>query len=100
MISKENVLKVIKGKPTIKDAIEAVKKMPDESWISCDDRLPEIGEYHESETVLCATKEGFCFSPLVENIFGQVWFECEQDDEYHESFGKVIAWMPIPKLDI
>ena len=67
-------------------------------WISCSERLPEIKEGHESDTVLCYTDmEAYAFSRLQENIFGQCGFECEREDEYYTSVGKVIAWMPLPE---
>ena len=37
------------------------------------------------------------FAELEENIFGQVGWNCERDDEYHEPLGEVIAWMPLPE---
>lgn len=67
-------------------------------WIPCSERLPEINGHHESDTVLCYTDMGiYTFSVLQENIFGQCGFECERDDDYHVSAGKVIAWMPLPE---
>lgn len=60
-------------------------------WISVEDALPEIKEYHISETVLCYCDSGaLAIARLEENGFGQVGFNCEKDDEYHHSSGKVL----------
>ena len=34
---------------------------------------------------------------LVENIFGQVGWDCEREDDYYEPLGEVLAWMPLPE---
>ena len=68
--------------------------------ISVEEELPEIGEYHVSDVVLCYCKGGvYAFSELEENIFGQKCFSCERDDEYHCNPLEVIAWMPLPKFN-
>jgi len=68
-------------------------------WIPVEDALPEIKEYHISETVLCYCDSGaLAIARLEENGFGQVGFNCEKDDEYHHSAGKVLYWMPIPEI--
>ena len=69
-----------------------------QGWIPCSERLPKIGEYHISEPCLVYCKGGvYAFAELEENIFGQVGWNCERDDDYHEPIGEVIAWMPLPK---
>lgn len=68
--------------------------------ISVEEDLPEIGEHHVSDVVLCYCKGGvYAFSELEENIFGQKCFSCERDDEYHCNPLEVIAWMPLPKFN-
>lgn len=68
-------------------------------WIPVEDALPEIKEYHISETVLCYCDSGaLAIARLEANGFGQVGFNCEKDDEYHHSAGKVLYWMPIPEI--
>lgn len=69
-----------------------------DKWIPCSERLPKIGEYHISEPCLVYCKGGvYAFAELEENIFGQVGWNCERDDDYHEPIGEVVAWMPLPK---
>lgn len=66
--------------------------------ISCSERLPKIGEHHISEPCIVYCKCGaYAFAELEENIFGQVGWNCERDDDYHEPIGEVVAWMPLPK---
>ena len=68
-------------------------------WIPVEDALPEIKEFHISDTVLCYCDSGvLAIARLEENGFGQVGFNCEKDDEYHHSAGKVLYWMPIPEI--
>lgn len=69
-------------------------------WIPVEDALPEIKEYHISETVLCYCDSGaLAIARLEENGFGQVGFNCEEDDGYgYYSVGKVLYWMPIPEI--
>lgn len=67
-------------------------------WIPCSERLPEIKEHYVSETCLvCLDNGAIGFSELQENIFGQVGWSCEREDDYHEPLGDVIAWMPLPE---
>ena len=44
-----------------------------------------------------AWDHAYGFAELEENIFGQVGWNCERDDEYHEALGTVLAWMPLPE---
>lgn len=68
-------------------------------WISVEDALPEIKEFHISDTVLCYCDSGvLAIARLEENGFGQVGFNCEKDEEYHTFAGKVLYWMPIPEI--
>lgn len=67
-------------------------------WIPCSDRLPDIKDNHVSSVVIVYCDSGaYGFAQLEENIFGQVGWDCERDDEYHEPLGEVVAWMPLPK---
>lgn len=67
-------------------------------WIPCSERMPKIGEYNISEPCIVYCKGGvYAFAELEENIFGQVGWNCERDDDYHEPIGEVVAWMPLPK---
>lgn len=67
-------------------------------WIPVSERLPEIGEYHVSEPCIVYCSNGaYGFAELEENLFGQVGWNCERDDEYHEPLGEVLAWMPLPE---
>ena len=67
-------------------------------WIPVSERLPEIGEHYVSEPCIVYCSNGaYGFAELEENIFGQVGWNCERDDEYHEPLGEVLAWMPLPK---
>lgn len=69
------------------------------SWISVEDALPEIKEFNISDTVLCYCDSGvLAIARLEANVFGQVGFNCEKDDEYHHFVGKVLYWMPIPEI--
>lgn len=66
-------------------------------WIPVSERLPDIGEHYVSEVCLCYCSNGaYCFGELEANIFGQVGWDCERDDDYHEAVGEVVAWMPLP----
>lgn len=68
-------------------------------WISVEDALPEIKEFHISDTVLCYCDSGvLTIARLEANGFGQVGFNCEKDDEYHHAAGKVLYWMPIHEI--
>ena len=72
--------------------------LAERDWIPCSERLPDIKEHHVSGTchVYCENR-AYGFAELEENIFGQVGWNCEREDEYHEPLGEVIAWMPLPK---
>ena len=86
----------------INKATGIIKDVPtvEMAWISVEERLPDIGEHHVSDVVLCYCKDGvYAFSELEENIFGQKCFSCERDDEYHCNPLEVIAWMPLPKFN-
>ena len=75
-------------------AIEALKKengVTVQEWISVDDRLPEMGEHHQSEDVLVCidyrpddpgtTEDTYVSIDHVDfNCFGQGEFSCERDD--------------------
>lgn len=77
-------------------AIEALSA--EAEWIPVSERLPRIGEHHISEPCLVYCKCGaYAFAELEENIFGQVGWNCERDDDYHEPIGEVVAWMPLPE---
>ena len=79
--------------------IGSLKNMPSaQQWIPCSERLPEIKEHHTSEPcIVYCDNEAYAFAELEENIFGQVGWNCERDDDYHEAAGTVIAWMPLPE---
>ena len=80
----------------IKTALEDAQ--PEQQWIPCSERLPEIGEHYVSEPCIVYCSNGaYGFAELEENIFGQVGWNCERDDEYHEPLGEVLAWMPLPE---
>ena len=67
-------------------------------WISVSERLPDIEEHYESKPCLCYCSNGvYCFGELEQNIFGQVGWDCEKDDDYYQPAGEVIAWMPLPE---
>ena len=71
---------------------------PEQRWIPCSERLPDIGERNVSEPCIVYCSNGaYGFAGLEENIFGQVGWNCERDDEYHEPLGEVLAWMPLPE---
>ena len=71
---------------------------PEQRWISVSERLPDIKEHHCSEPCIVYCENGaYGFAELEENIFGQVGWNCERDDEYHEPLGKVLAWMSLPE---
>lgn len=73
-------------------------KEAERQWIPVSERLPEIGEHYVSEPCIVYCSNGaYGFAELEENIFGQVGWNCERDDEYHEPLGEVLAWMPLPE---
>ena len=68
-------------------------------WIPVSERLPEIikGHYVSDVCIVYCDTGAYGFTILEENIFGQVGWQCERDDDYHEPLGEVIAWMPLPE---
>lgn len=86
----------------IQDVLEGLPSAQPErktgEWTPCSERLPEIKEHHTSEPcIVYCDNEAYAFAELEENIFGQVGWNCERDDDYHEAVGTVIAWMPLPE---
>ena len=81
------------------DALIALSRVPsEERWIPVTEKLPDITDHHTSDVCLVYCDNGaYAFSELEENIFGQVGWDCEREDDYHEAVGTVVAWMPIPK---
>ena len=84
------------------DLVDRLKALPSaeavQGWIPCSERLPDIKEHHVSDPCLVYCENGvYGFAELEENIFGQVGWNCEREDEYHEPIGDVLAWMPLPK---
>ena len=80
------------------DAWNQYKNKQPERWIPCSERLPDIKEHYVSEPCIVYCSNGaYGFTELEENIFGQVGWNCERDDDYHEQLGEVIAWMPLPE---
>lgn len=85
-------------KHDVMDAQVVGTEMSLTKWIPCSERLPVIGEHYVSEPCIVYCSNGaYGFAELEENIFGQVGWNCERDDEYHEPLGEVIAWMPLPE---
>lgn len=73
---------------------QMAEQLLDNLWISVEDELPEIKEHYVSEDVICRySDDAIGISQLKENIFGQEWFEYENEKS------KVTHWMPIPKLN-
>ena len=69
-----------------------------QQWIPCSERLPDITDHYTSEPCIVYCDNGaYGFAELEANIFGQVGWNCERDDEYHEPLGTVVAWMPLPE---
>ena len=67
-------------------------------WIPVTERLPDINDHYTSDVCLVYCDNGaYTFAELEENIFGQVSWTCEREDDYHEAVGTVIAWMPLPE---
>ena len=83
----------------IQDILEGLPSaQPEQRWIPCSERLPDIGGHHVSDPCIVYCSNGaYGFAELEENIFGQVGWNCERDDEYHEPLGEVLAWMPLPE---
>ena len=78
---------------------EVLSGMPTEPrWIPVTDRLPDINDHYTSDVCLVYCDNGaYAFAELEENIFGQVGWDCEREDDYHEAVGTVVAWMPLPE---
>lgn len=82
----------------VEDMVDNAPTIEPQQWIPVSERLPDIKEHHVSEPCIVYFENGaYGFTELEENIFGQVGWYCEREDEFHESLGKVLAWMPIPK---
>ena len=81
------------------DTYYALEHLPsaEPGWIPVSERLPEIKEHHVSDVCLVYCDNGaMAFSEMQENIFGQVGWDVEREDDYHEPIGEVVAWMPLP----
>ena len=66
-------------------------------WIPVTERLPDINDHYTSDVCLVYCDNGaYAFAELEENIFGQVGWDCEREDDYHEAVGTVVAWMLLP----
>lgn len=96
------VLGACKDTATTECAVRELEELPpaqpESHWIPCSERLPVIKEHHVSEPCIVYCSNGaYGFAGLEENIFGQVGWNCERDDEYHEPLGEVLAWMPLPE---
>ena len=77
-------------------AVEALANK--QEWTPVSDGLPNIKQHHTSNTCIVYCKNGaYGFTVLVENIFGQVGWDCEREDDYYEPLGEVLAWMPLPE---
>lgn len=88
-VSKERIIEHFKRLPSAQ---------PEQRWVPCSERLPDIGGHHVSDPCIVYCSNGaYGFAELEENIFGQVGWNCERDDEYHEPLGEVLAWMPLPE---
>lgn len=81
-----------------------------QEWISVNDKMPEMGEHHQSEDVLVCidyrpddpdtTEDTYVSIDHVDfNCFGQGEFSCERDDPRggEPSPYFVLHWMPIPQ---
>ena len=81
-----------------------------QEWISVNDKMPEMGEHHQSEDVLACidyrpddpgtTEDTYVSIDHVDfNCFGQGEFSCERDDprDGEPSPYFVSHWMPIPQ---
>ena len=81
-----------------------------QEWISVNDKMPEMGEHHQSEDVLVCidyrpddpgtTEDTYVSIDHVDfNCFGQGEFSCERDDprDGEPSPYFVSHWMPIPQ---
>jgi hypothetical protein len=75
-------------------AAEALKQW----WIPVTERLPDINDHYNSDVCLVYCDNGvYTFAVLKENIFGQVGWICEGEDDYPGAVGTVVAWMPLPE---
>lgn len=92
---------IMAGTESYKAPLKEIDNAPtidQQKWIPVSERLPDIKENHVSEPCIVYCENGaYGFAELEENIFGQVGWNCERDDEYHEPLGKVLAWMPLPE---
>ena len=89
MIRVEDIARIINDMPTIEP----------QKWIPCSEMLPDIKEHHVSEPCIVYCENGaYGFAELEENIFGQVGWNCEREDDYHDPLGNVIAWMSLPPV--
>lgn len=90
----------VDGLLTVADVLEAVvseldgtsldglKNAPTvNQWISCSERLPEIGQY-----VICQCRAGIIDVLALDN--DGIWFHDTEQEYYHDY---VIAWMPLPE---
>ena len=81
-----------------------------QEWISVNDKMPEMGEHHQSEDVLVCidyrpddpgtTEDTYVSIDHVDfNCFGQGGFSCERDDPRggEPSPYFVTHWMPLPQ---
>ena len=67
-------------------------------WIPVTERLPDINDHYNSDVCLVYCDNGvYTFAVLKENIFGQVGWICEGEDDYPGAVGTVVAWMPLPE---
>lgn len=102
-MTKDEAIRILKntawlGSEEGLEAIETAIETLDNPWVPCSERLPEIGEHYVSEPCIVYCSNGaYGFAELEGNIFGQVGWDCERDDEYHEPLGEVLAWMPLPE---
>ena len=78
---------------------EVLSGMPAEPrWIPVTERLPDINDHYNSDVCLVYCDNGvYTFAVLKENIFGQVGWICEGEDDYPGAVGTVVAWMPLPE---
>ena len=81
-----------------------------QEWISVNDKMPEMGEHHQSEDVLVCidyrpddpgtTEDTYVsIDHVAFNCFGQGEFSCERDDprDGEPSPYFVTHWMPLPE---
>lgn len=87
--------------PDFSKAVKIIKELPGTDaaprWIPVTDRLPDINDHYTSDVCLVYCDNGaYTFAELEENIFAQVGWDCEREDDYHEAVGTVVAWMLLP----